>query len=184
MCSRNGATRHAQRTKVCRYNWHSSGPVPCMGWPVPILKYEHTFRIKYTEAILSDSTIGNCYGLKLPKRYCSLKNKFIASFIIIFGTFSFRTAAAASTSLVLEQVGEVMAGVCGWVRVGFRHGEGQMCAMVTECTVRGRQMSCRRRYSQQQQRPSLLTTAPDHDPPDHDPSDHDLLDHDPPDHDQ
>jgi len=27
-----------------------------MGWPFPMLKYKYIFRIKYTEAILSNST--------------------------------------------------------------------------------------------------------------------------------
>jgi len=34
----------------------------------PMLKYKYIFRIKYTEAILSNSTRGNCYGLKLAKK--------------------------------------------------------------------------------------------------------------------
>jgi len=40
-------------TKVCRYNWHSAG---FLGWPFPMLKYQYIFQIKYTEAILSNST--------------------------------------------------------------------------------------------------------------------------------
>jgi len=40
-------------SKVCRYNWHSAG---FLGWPFPMLKYKYTFHIKYTEAILSNST--------------------------------------------------------------------------------------------------------------------------------
>ena len=36
------------------------------------------------------TALGNCYGLKLPKRRLQFKrNKFIVSFITIFGTFSF-----------------------------------------------------------------------------------------------
>ena len=31
---------------------------------------------------------GNCYGSNYQNAACSLKNKFIVSFIIIFGTFS------------------------------------------------------------------------------------------------
>ena len=42
-----------QGTKVCRYNRHSAGS---LGWPFPVLKYEYIFQIKYTEAILSNST--------------------------------------------------------------------------------------------------------------------------------
>jgi len=40
-------------TKVCRYNWHSAGAV---GWPFPLLKYKYILKIKYTKAILSNST--------------------------------------------------------------------------------------------------------------------------------
>jgi len=41
-------------TKVCRYNWHSTGS---RGWPFPMLKYKiYICQIKYTEAILSTST--------------------------------------------------------------------------------------------------------------------------------
>jgi len=40
-------------TKVCRYYWHSAGS---LGWPFPMLKYKYIFQIKYTEAILSNST--------------------------------------------------------------------------------------------------------------------------------
>jgi len=42
-----------QGTKVCRYNWHSAGS---LRWPFPMLKYKNIFRIKYMEAILSNST--------------------------------------------------------------------------------------------------------------------------------
>jgi len=74
----------------CRYNWYSAGS---LGWPFPMLKQKYIFQIKYIEAILSNST-RNCYGLKLPK--CRLqfkKNKFIVSFIIIFGTLLFPIVA-------------------------------------------------------------------------------------------
>ena len=40
-------------TKVCRYNWHSVGS---LGWPFPVLKYKFLSEIKYTEAIVSNST--------------------------------------------------------------------------------------------------------------------------------
>ena len=40
-------------TKVCRYNWQSAGS---LGWPFPMLKYKYIYQIKYTEAILSNST--------------------------------------------------------------------------------------------------------------------------------
>jgi len=40
-------------TKVRRYNWHSAGS---LGWPFSVLKYKYIFQIKYTEAILSNSS--------------------------------------------------------------------------------------------------------------------------------
>jgi len=40
-------------TKVCRCNWHIAGS---LGWPFPMLKYKYIFQIKYTEAILSNSS--------------------------------------------------------------------------------------------------------------------------------
>jgi len=36
-----------------RYNWHGAG---VLGWPFPVLEYKYIFQIKYTEAILSNST--------------------------------------------------------------------------------------------------------------------------------
>jgi len=38
---------------VCRYNCHSAG---FLSWPFPLQKYQYIFQIKYTEAILSNST--------------------------------------------------------------------------------------------------------------------------------
>jgi len=38
---------------VCRHNWHSAGSLV---WPFPMLKYEYIFQIKYTAAILFNST--------------------------------------------------------------------------------------------------------------------------------
>ena len=40
-------------TKVRRHNWHSAG---CLGWPFPVIKFKYSFEIKYTEAILSNSS--------------------------------------------------------------------------------------------------------------------------------
>jgi len=45
--------RQHQGTKVCRYSWHSAGS---LGWPFPKLRYKYIFQIKYTEALLSNST--------------------------------------------------------------------------------------------------------------------------------
>jgi len=45
---------HCTGNKVCRYNWHNAGS---QGWPIPMLKYQYIiFEIKYTEAIISNST--------------------------------------------------------------------------------------------------------------------------------
>jgi len=42
-----------QGAKVSRYNWHSGGSP---GWSFSVLKHKHkhVFRIKYTEAVLSN----------------------------------------------------------------------------------------------------------------------------------
>jgi len=39
--------------KVRRYSWHSAGS---LGWPFPVLRCKCIFQIKYTDAILSNST--------------------------------------------------------------------------------------------------------------------------------
>jgi len=43
-------------TKVCRYSWHSDGSLVWPRFHFPALKYKYIFRIKYTEAVSSDST--------------------------------------------------------------------------------------------------------------------------------
>jgi len=45
--------RSRVHNSVCRYSWHSVGS---LGWPFPVLKCRYIFQIKYTEAILSNST--------------------------------------------------------------------------------------------------------------------------------
>ena len=71
---------------MCRYNWHSAGS---LGWPFPVLKYKYIFQIKYTEAILSNST-RKLIWFEITKMLIAVKrNKFIVSFIIIFGILSF-----------------------------------------------------------------------------------------------
>jgi len=73
--------------KVCRYNWHSAGS---LGWPFPVLKYKYIFlNHKYTEAILSNSTRKLLWFEITKKLIAVLKNKFVVSFVIIFGTFLF-----------------------------------------------------------------------------------------------
>jgi len=75
-----------QRTKLCRYKWHSAGS---LGWPFPMLKYKHIFQIKYMEAVLSNST-RKLLWFEITKMLIAVKqNKFIVLFIIIFGTLSF-----------------------------------------------------------------------------------------------
>jgi len=47
---------HSQRERKCaecRYNWHSAGS---LGRPLPMLTCKYIFQLKYTEAILSNST--------------------------------------------------------------------------------------------------------------------------------
>jgi len=71
---------------VCRYNWHTAGS---LGWPFPTLKYKYIFHVKYTEAILSDST-RKLLLFQIGKMLIAvLKNQFIVLFIITFGTLSF-----------------------------------------------------------------------------------------------
>ena len=68
---------------MCRYNWHSGGS---LGWPFPMLKYKYIFQIKYTDAVLSNST-QKLLRFEISKMLIAvLRNKFIVLFIIIFGT--------------------------------------------------------------------------------------------------
>jgi len=75
----------SQGTKVCRYNWHSAG---FLGRPFRMLKYRYIFQIEYSEAILSNST-RKLSWFEITKMLIAVKNKFLVSFIIIFGPFSF-----------------------------------------------------------------------------------------------
>jgi len=72
-------------TKVCRYNWHSARS---MGWSFPLLKYKYIFQIKHTEAITPNTT-RKLLWFEITKMPIAVKNKFIVSFNIIFGTLSF-----------------------------------------------------------------------------------------------
>ena len=59
-----------------------------LGWPFPMLKYKSIFPIKYTEAILSNST-RKLLCFEITKMLVVvLKNNFIVLFIIISGTLS------------------------------------------------------------------------------------------------
>ena len=53
-----------------------------------MLKYKYIFQIKYTEAILSNST-RKLLWFEITKMLIAVKNKFVVLFIIIFGTLSF-----------------------------------------------------------------------------------------------
>ena len=54
-----------------------------------MLKYKYIFQIKYTEAILSNSTRQLLWFEITKVLIASLRKKIIVSFIIIFGTLSF-----------------------------------------------------------------------------------------------
>jgi len=60
-----------------------------LGWPLPVLEYKHIFQIKYTEAVLSNSTPKPLWFEITKMLTAALKNKFIVLFIITFGTLSF-----------------------------------------------------------------------------------------------
>jgi len=82
---------------VCRYSWHSAGSP---GWPFPVLKYKCiAFQIKYTEAILSNST-RKLLRLEISKMVLQFKrNTFIVLFTIIFGTLSYPVVQRDTASL-------------------------------------------------------------------------------------
>ena len=64
-------------------SWHSASSLL---WPFPMLKYKYIFKIKYTEAILSNSTV---MVWNYQDADWSSRKKIIVSFNIIFGTLSF-----------------------------------------------------------------------------------------------
>jgi len=53
-----------------------------------MLKYSYIFQIKYTEAILSNIT-RKLLWFEITKMLIAVKNKFVVSFVVIFGTVSF-----------------------------------------------------------------------------------------------
>jgi len=83
--------RAVWRTKVRRYNWHSARS---LGWPFPVLKYKYIFQIKYTEAILSNST-RKLLWFEISKMLI----KFIVLFIINFGPLSFPICCCVSVRI-------------------------------------------------------------------------------------
>ena len=91
-------------TKVCRHNWHSAGS---LGWSFPMLQYKHIFQIKYSGAVLSNST-RKLVSFEITNMLIAVsKIKFIVLFIIIFGTLSFSAAPAFLLS-VESTVGPVV----------------------------------------------------------------------------
>ena len=70
-----------------RYNWHRAGSLGC---PFPMQKFKYIFQAKNIRKQFYQTTLGNCYSLKLPKwRLLFEKNRFSVLFVIIFGTLSF-----------------------------------------------------------------------------------------------
>jgi len=74
---------------VCRYNW--------LGLVISNAKIQVFFQIKYTEAILSSNT-RKLLWFEITKMLIALKNKFIVSFITVFGTL-FRSQLTSVTSV-------------------------------------------------------------------------------------
>jgi len=67
-----------------------------------MLKYKYIFRIKYTEAILSDST-RKLLWFEITKMLTAVeKNNSTVSFVIIFGTLSFPITPRSRRSIVHE----------------------------------------------------------------------------------
>jgi len=71
---------------VCRFNWHSAGS---LDWPFPMLKYKYIFenKIYWSNFIKRHSEIVTVWNYQNVD--CSLKNKFIVLFCMIFGTLAF-----------------------------------------------------------------------------------------------
>ena len=83
-----------------RYNWLSAGS---LGWPFPMLKYKYIFRMKYTEAILSNSTLKLLrFEILWSKCWLQFKEINLLSSIRIFGTPSFPTIFLSSSQEVLK----------------------------------------------------------------------------------
>ena len=88
---------------MCRYNWHSAGS---LGWPFSVLIYEYMFQIKYTEAILSNST-RKLLSFEITEMLIAVykNSKIIVLFLIIFGTLSFPIGARAALPETLSAAG-------------------------------------------------------------------------------
>jgi len=74
------------RERKCRYNWQTAGS---LGWPVPLLKCKYIFELKYTDAILSSSTLKLLWFEITKMLIAVIKKQFIVLFVVIFGTLSF-----------------------------------------------------------------------------------------------
>jgi len=74
-------------------------------FPFPVLKCKYIFQVKYTEAIVSNST-GKLLWFKITKVLIAVlkKHQFIVSFIIIFGRLSFPGTVTADISCTLLAV--------------------------------------------------------------------------------
>ena len=81
---------------VCRCNWYSAGS---LAFQMP----KYNFQLKYTEAKnLSISTWKLSWFAITKKLTAVLKDKFIVSFIIVFGTLSFPIEAKLSHQLFIS----------------------------------------------------------------------------------
>ena len=70
--------------------------VPSLGWPFLVVKCKCKFFKQNTRKQCYQTALGNCYGLKFAKCWFQLKNKFIVSFIVIFGTLLFPSPSRTS----------------------------------------------------------------------------------------
>jgi len=65
---------------------HSAG---CLGWPPAVLEYKYIFQNKINEINFIKQHSETVVVWNYQNADCSLKNKLIVSFVIIFGTLSF-----------------------------------------------------------------------------------------------
>ena len=65
-------------------------------------KYKYSFQIKCKEAILSNIS-QKLLRFEITKMHIAVKNNFIASFIIIFGTLSFPIEMTVTSSRVVTR---------------------------------------------------------------------------------
>ena len=67
-----------------------------LGWPFPMLKYEHIFQIKYTEAVLSDSTRKLLWFEVTKTLIANLKKNYCVFYYIFRHTVSVRCDGAGT----------------------------------------------------------------------------------------